>query len=560
MNKKTNKRTLSLSLARPYVQAFFLIFFIILFMRISFPLHDHLTKNFFFNLDPLIALIMAVTGTVVVSGLILSVFTVIITALLGRVFCGWLCPMGTIFDLFAHVIPLKKERPALGNSRFKNIKYYLLAFLLLGGLTGFSAALFFDPLVFLFRVFTLNIYPFIVLTANFLLNLIRPLALKMGMMNLYMFSYDQPVFIFGVINLILFASVIGIIYFERRFWCRNLCPLGAFLSLLSRFSLWGRRVNDECIYCAKCSRSCPMNAIGEDFHHTSMRECIQCNRCKSVCPVDAVSFEINRSQDQRFEFNPARRSLIFSGIGGVVTSLAAGSTAATKITHGKLIRPPGALVEKDFLDTCLRCGECMKVCPTNALQPAKLEAGFEGLFTPVLVPRIGGCEERCNLCGQVCPTGAIRKLPLEDKQYATIGNASIDRNICIAWEQLKVCLVCDEVCPYDAIEFKMVTDEKGTLQRPFVIEDKCVGCGQCENGCPVKGPAAIHVTPVNEVRKNEGTYITEEVKKLREVDDEGIDFYEDYESEAPGEEKPLQSREQPGGKESNDDLPPGFVE
>ena len=200
----------------------------------------------------------------------------------------------------------------------------------------------------------------------------------------------------------------------------------------------------------------------------------------------------------------------------------------------------------------------MKVCLTNAIQPMRFEAGFEGLFTPVLVPRIGGCEERCNLCGHVCPTGAIRKLPLEEKQYAVIGNATIERNLCIAWEQLKVCLICDEVCPYDAVEFRMVTDEKGTLQRPFVIEDKCVGCGQCENGCPVNGPAAIHVTPVNEVRKNSGSYITEEVKRLREVDDEGIDFYKDYETKTPEEKKTLQPWEQPEG--AKDDLPPGFVE
>jgi ferredoxin len=202
----------------------------------------------------------------------------------------------------------------------------------------------------------------------------------------------------------------------------------------------------------------------------------------------------------------------------------------------------------------------MKACPTNALQPARLESGFEGMFTPVLVPRIGGCEEQCNLCGLVCPTGAIRKLPIEEKQYAVIGNAAIERNLCIAWEQLKVCLICDEVCPYDAVEFKMVTDEKGTLQRPFVIEDKCVGCGQCEMGCPVNGPAAIHVTPVGEVRKNSGSYITEEVKRLREVHDDDVDFYEegDIQSRTPEEEQTLQPWEQPG--KTGDDLPPGFVE
>ena len=555
---KADNHYLSLLKLRPSVQGFFLLFFIFLFTKVSYPIHHHITQNFFFNLDPLVLLSMALAGSVVVTGLVASVFLVIVTGLFGRVFCGWICPMGTVFDLFSHVIPKRKIRPPFGNGHFKNIKYYLLALLVIGSLAGFSAILFFDPLVFLFRVFTLNVYPFVVLIINALLDVIRPLALRMGAMNLYMFSYNQPVFIFGVINLMMFIAVVGLIYKERRFWCRNLCPLGALLSLLSRYSPWGRKVSDTCINCSKCAQTCPMNAIGDDFRGTSLRECIQCERCESVCPVNAISFTFNHPEQQRFEFNPTRRSMIFSILGGIFASFAAGSSTSTKINHGALLRPPGSLIEKDFLDTCLRCGACMKVCPTNGLQPARIEAGFEGFFTPVLVSRIGGCEEQCNLCGQVCPTGAIRKLPLEEKQYAVMGNAVIERNLCIAWEQLKVCLICDEVCPYDAVEFRMVTDEKGTLQRPFVLEDKCVGCGQCENGCPVNGPAAIHVTPVNEVRKNSGSYITEEVKRLREVHDEGVDFYEEYDLEIQGEEKILQPWEKPG--ESEKGLPPGFVE
>jgi polyferredoxin len=246
MKENTARHFLSLPKIRPYVQGFFLIFFILLFLKISYPLQEHITKNFFFNLDPLIVLAIALSGSVVITALFISIITVIVTVLFGRVFCGWVCPMGTLFDLFSYIIPLKKSRPPAGFGRFKNIKYYLLGFLLFGSVSGFSAALFFDPLVFLFRVFTLNLYPFAVLVVNLVLNIFRPLALKMGAMNLYMLSLDQPVFnIFGFVNLLLFLLTVGLIYTERRFWCRNLCPLGALLSLLSRFSLWGRRVSDD---------------------------------------------------------------------------------------------------------------------------------------------------------------------------------------------------------------------------------------------------------------------------------------------------------------------------
>jgi MauM/NapG family ferredoxin protein len=519
---------------RPVVQALFLVLFLYLFFNISYPLSERLANNFFFNLDPLIALTMALTGGIAVSWLLMSVVTVVLTVVFGRVFCGWVCPLGTMYDWSAKVVPAQKDQPPLANGPYKNVKYWLLVFLLAGSVAGFSAALFFDPLVFLMRSFAIVIHPALVFIEAAGLTFIRPLATKAGMYTIAMRSVEQPVFHLVWATSAMLAAVIALLYVERRFWCRNLCPLGALLSVLARFAPWGRRVSDTCIDCGKCARSCPMNAIPDGYRDTAVRECIECLTCETVCPTGAVSFGFASPGAQRMEINPSRRGLMLSAVAGLAAAFAAGSSAARKTTERWLIRPPGARQEPDFLDMCLRCGECMKVCPTQALQPARLEAGVEGLFTPVLVPRIGACEEQCNLCGEVCPTGAIRKLLLEEKQYAVIGNAVIDRNRCIAWEQLKVCLICDEVCPYDAIEFGMVTDEKGTLQRPFVIEDKCVGCGQCEQGCPVKGPAAIRVTPINEVRKNEGSYITEKMRRLREVDDSDTEFYEGSDTNRPG--------------------------
>jgi formate hydrogenlyase subunit 6/NADH:ubiquinone oxidoreductase subunit I len=86
---------------------------------------------------------------------------------------------------------------------------------------------------------------------------------------------------------------------------------------------------------------------------------------------------------------------------------------SVKRASEKLIRPPGALPEPQFLAKCVKCGECMKVCPTNGLQPTLSEAGTEGIWTPVLVPRVGYCEYYCSLCTQVCPTGAIEELTVE---------------------------------------------------------------------------------------------------------------------------------------------------
>ncbi|KKL46425.1 hypothetical protein LCGC14_2345680 [marine sediment metagenome] len=175
-----------------------------------------------------------------------------------------------------------------------------------------------------------------------------------------------------------------------------------------------------------------------------------------------------------------------------------------------LIRPPGALAEREFLRTCVRCGECMKVCITGGLQPAFLEGGAEGLWTPVLVPRIGYCEYRCTLCGQVCPTGAIERLPMDKKVKVKIGLAMVDKNRCLPWAHGTPCIVCEEVCPTPekAVWFHedLVEDRRGrrqTLKRPEVDLKLCIGCGICETLCPVPDMPAIRVTSVGESRSED---------------------------------------------------------
>jgi MauM/NapG family ferredoxin protein len=179
-------------------------------------------------------------------------------------------------------------------------------------------------------------------------------------------------------------------------------------------------------------------------------------------------------------------------------------------TNPRLLRPPGSLEEREFLKRCVKCGECMKVCITNGLQPTLFEAGFEGIWSPVLVPRIGYCEYRCTLCGQVCPTGAIKKLSLPEKAKVKIGLAMIDKGRCLPYAHGKPCIVCEEVCPTPkkAIWFEKAraVDREGReidLKQPRVDLELCIGCGICEAKCPVLGTPAISVTSVGETRSKE---------------------------------------------------------
>jgi MauM/NapG family ferredoxin protein len=169
------------------------------------------------------------------------------------------------------------------------------------------------------------------------------------------------------------------------------------------------------------------------------------------------------------------------------------------------VRPPGAAPEPDFLSKCIRCGECMKACPTNTLQPVWLKAGLGGIFTPAAIMRLAGCATNCNVCGRVCPTGAIRDLLLIEKNHAKMGTAWIIRQNCLAWEQDKKCLVCDEVCPYNALSFKPAPGLRNAV--PFVLADRCTGCGWCESKCPVNGASAIRVNIIGELRLSSESYV-----------------------------------------------------
>jgi MauM/NapG family ferredoxin protein len=176
-----------------------------------------------------------------------------------------------------------------------------------------------------------------------------------------------------------------------------------------------------------------------------------------------------------------------------------------------VIRPPGSLPEEEFLDRCIRCGECMKVCPTNGLHPTLFEAGLEGIGTPILVPALGYCDYECNACSQVCPTGAIRPIPLAEKKELKIGTAYFNKNKCYPWNENLNCLVCEEHCPtpeksikfWDVEVLEQETNKVITVKRPYVVTEICIGCGICETKCPLKDEPGIRVTARAEARHPE---------------------------------------------------------
>jgi ferredoxin len=374
-----------------------------------------------------------------------------------------------------------------------------LAAILIAALFSSQVAYLLDPITIITRAFTFALYPVVQLASRSLAGsdfvserlpfLVKTVYLPSDVQYFYRLNFLAAVVLIGILA----ADSIS-----RRYWCRVLCPLGALLGVLSRFSIFRRTVASGCTKCAKCSRECKMAAINEDPTQYQVPECIYCYSCTVACPALVTRIAPTlASEGYHAELNLERRRLVqAAGIGAAVALLGRTNAAAktsrasgVKVSSSFLIRPPGALPEDQFVDRCLRCSECMKACPTGGLQPALTEAGFEGLWTPVLVPRIGECSQNCNLCSQVCSSQAIQPLEIIDKPHIFIGRAVIDRSQCIAWNSDKQCLVCDEACSYRAVFWR----NQDRVRRPFVEEHKCVGCGICENVCPIQPEAAIRV-------------------------------------------------------------------
>ncbi len=486
-----------------------------------------------------------------------GLFILLLTLWGGRIFCGWICPLGTAIDISDRLLYRKgrlfynKKRSE--TRRFRNWKYL---YLLIGlGAAAFGIDLFFfgDPLSLITRTFTICIYAPIAYVWNGSLDAMDKLGVASLLYNHFQWNIatwrmQHVVFYNNVPLLLMFVGIIALSAYQERFWCRNLCPYGGLLALISRVS-WLRHTikMDGCIHCKKCEIQSRMGSYDnldkratEEAKH-SISECIQCFRCETICPPDVIQIQAKvpaflkerlglakpntapRPEPQTGIDLGRRRVLASIGAGLIWGTLVKGSAEEyagrmRRYTHNnRAIRPPGALPEPEFLAACTRCAECMKVCPTNCLQPAFLETGLQGIWTPIVVPSIGPCAEKCTSCGDVCPTHAIQPFTWQDKRYKIkIGLANVDHNTCIAWNGGRECIVCAEVCPYSAVLFRDVWDDslpkdptlpitapgnKGRTKRvPTVDEKLCTGCGNCEYQCPVLPNHAIVVYTFQEDR------------------------------------------------------------
>lgn len=479
---------------------FFFTLFLFLLWRTDFSHLQGYEVSLFLELDPLTALAGGLTSTTLYRGLALSLCIVIPTLFFGRFFCSWVCPLGILNQAISHLFNRHRAAEAHRQNGYRplfRIKYYLLVGLLVMAAFGVLQIGLLDPIALLTRSFVTGVWP----------------GLQQGGAGFYLF---QPYFSGGVLIAVFFLVIVLANRLMTRFWCRVVCPLGALLGLLSwRPLLRIRRDVDRCNDCLKCVQYCQGGCDPNGALRVS--ECHLCMNCLAQCPEGALHYGLVRSRSALgVPVDVSRRRLVESGVAAMVfVPLLRSSDSADSSPHPEVIRPPGSLSERAFLARCIKCAVCMRVCPTNVLQPALLEGGLEALWTPVLVNRLGYCEHHCVLCGHVCPTGAIRPLTVLEKvgqegkgvEPIKLGTAFFDQGRCLPWAMHTSCIVCEEVCPtspkaiwYKKVELADRTGKLVGLKQPYVDPALCIGCGICENKCPVSDRAAIRVTSVGESR------------------------------------------------------------
>jgi polyferredoxin/ferredoxin len=468
--------------------------------------------NWIIQLDPLVGLATLLSTRTVYDGLLWGLLTIVLTILLGRFFCGWICPFGSIHQFVGFLakrkrsitqkIKLNRYHPA------QSIKYWLLIFLLTISALELAVDIIRLPethrLLFGFLVLVILTWMivkavrrtranpkktgavFLLLIAAWLLSSTlfsgrqpSPAALQIGLL-------DPIPLVYRSINLIVLPLVdhtslsisaiprvyegtwlIAVIFLSAvllnlaipRFYCRFICPAGALFGLLSRFALWRvGKTKNECVDCHLCEKNCEGACSPTSQIRTN--ECILCMNCLNECRHDMMTYQIAPSASGEI-LGPdlSRRQFIASAISGAATiPMLRISGRLEGNWDPALVRPPGALPEKAFLSRCIKCGQCMRICPTNVIHPAGLQGGLEGLWTPVLNFRTGtsGCQFNCIACGNLCPTAAIRPISLDERlgknQYAEqgpikIGTAFVDRGRCLPWAMDRPCIVCQENCP-----------------------------------------------------------------------------------------------------------------
>jgi ferredoxin len=442
----------------------------------------------------------------VIAGVVAStgfIVVLVLTALTGRTYCSFLCPLGILQDGISRIGGLFKRRfRKYGYKKpYTILRYFILVMtagiLALGGVYVLTIL---DPYSTFGRFVTYFAQPVALLINNLL-------ASVLGKFDIYsIYRVDiRPYELAAYIVPAAFLFLVGILSFRYgRLYCNTVCPVGTLLGLLSKVSLFRIRFDEaSCTRCGRCAMSCKSSCIDFLNKQIDLSRCVNCFNCIDSCKENGLSYGLVRLKQKSKDdagTDDSRRLFIAGSFallaGGSQLLRAQGTTPSptkdSTVKEDRLypVSPPGSAGIATFTSRCTACTLCVNACPTNVLQPSVSEYGFAGIMQPRMDFHSGFCNYDCTRCTDVCPTGAIMPLMIEAKKLTQIGKAVFIKENCIVHTEKTACGACSEHCPTKACH--MVPYE-GRLLIPEVKDEICIGCGACEYACPTRPYRAIFV-------------------------------------------------------------------